>query len=78
MSDSENDFGETVKAVTKVAMAMVVQPILRVLQGDPHYWSERPCGTCRTITSLAGEPFGCELYAIQKKQRRADTQETRR
>ncbi len=33
---------------------------------DSHRWSERPCGTCRAIGSLIGEPFGCYRYANER------------
>ena len=38
---------------------------LRALSSDMHQRSDRPCPTCRPITLLLGEPFGC--YAYQAK-----------
>ena len=30
---------------------------------DNHYWSKRPCQTCREITELLRAPFGCNKKA---------------
>ena len=43
-----------------------MRPIADLLYEDTHYWGARPCPTCRTITSLIGEPFGCIRFAINK------------
>ena len=41
----------------------VVSPMLALIQADPHQWSTRPCATCRSVSAMAGEPFGCEKRA---------------
>lgn len=55
--------------VIQAAGRMITGRILALLQTDPHAWSTRPCDTCRTVTSLAGEPFGCVKYAKDKAAR---------
>ncbi|KKL53656.1 hypothetical protein LCGC14_2273220, partial [marine sediment metagenome] len=30
----------------RAAVNVIMEPILRLLQGDPHQWSKRPCPTC--------------------------------
>lgn len=40
--------------------------ILNLWQSDPHQFSNRPCATCQTISSLTGKPFGCNLKALIK------------
>ena len=30
-----------------------------LLEADMHYFSTRPCETCRNISGLIGRPFGC-------------------
>lgn len=40
---------------------------IKLLNGDGHQWSTRPCQTCLAITNAIGEPFGCYYY--QKKKR---------
>ena len=50
---------------TRCAASMLMRSILDLLQEDPHQWSVRPCGTCRTISGLIGRPFGCNLKAEQ-------------
>jgi hypothetical protein len=57
--------------VIRAAVNVIVGPILRLLQDDPHAWSTRHCETCRTIQSLTGKSFGCYLYAKQQVARQA-------
>ena len=40
--------------------ARVSDAIVRLIEGDPHQFSTRPCQTCRTVSALANEAFGCE------------------
>lgn len=54
--------------VIRAAVNVIVEPVLGLLQEDPHSWSTRPCGTCRSIQSLTGKPFGCYVYAKQKQE----------
>lgn len=42
--------------------------VLNMIQADPHIWSSRPCPTCRTVSALAGRPFGCNTLAKSKKE----------
>jgi len=56
----------------RAAVHVVMEPALRLLQGDPHSWSERPCDTCRTISSIVGKPFGCYVYALERQKARAN------
>jgi len=60
---------EMIRAAAKMLMSAALQTI----QADPHQWSDRPCQTCRAISSLAGQEFGCYLYQKQRK-RRAEEQ----
>lgn len=41
--------------------------VLDLIQGDPHQWSNRPCPTCRPITTMLGRPFGCYRYQADKQ-----------
>ena len=52
--------------VIKAAINVVMASVLNVLQNDPHQWSTRPCATCRTITDVTGQKFGCYLYAERR------------
>lgn len=58
---------ETEKKVIKAAVNIIVESVLNLIQKDPHQWSARPCSTCRAISSIINKPFGCILYAIEKK-----------
>ena len=49
--------------VIKAAARVLLEPVLSLLQNDPHQWSTRPCETCRAISSIVGRDFGCILHA---------------
>ena len=51
--------------IIKAAVNIIIEPILALLQNDPHQWSTRPCSTCSSITAIIGKPFGCILKANQ-------------
>ncbi len=53
--------------VIKAAVKVITEPMLRLLQDDPHQWSDRPCPTCRPISSMIGADFGCSLYAERRR-----------
>ena len=38
-----------------------------LIYADPHMWSDRPCGTCKTISNLIGAPFGCNRRQAERK-----------
>ena len=66
MASGEDERATTARAV-QLAAGVIVAAILDLLQVDPHQWSTRPCGTCKTISALAGRDFGCNLYAKTEK-----------
>ncbi len=41
---------------------------MRCLSQDPHYPSMRPCKTCKAITMIIDEPFGCYFYQARRKE----------
>jgi len=45
--------------IIKAAVNIIMDPILELIQNDPHQWSTRPCQTCKAISSMIGKPFGC-------------------
>ncbi len=40
--------------------------VLDLIQRDPHQWSKRGCATCRSVSTLLGQPFGCDKYRAGK------------
>jgi len=52
----------------RAAVRIVMEAALSIIQADPHVWSSRPCSTCRVISEMVGRPFGCILYARQRKE----------
>ncbi len=60
--------------IIRAAVKVITEPMLRLLQDDPHQWSDRPCATCQSISSMIGTNFGCYLYTerrrIQKNNRK--------
>jgi hypothetical protein len=49
------------------AVDKVTGAAFALIQADPHQWSTRGCQTCRTVSGLIEKPFGCILYAEQRK-----------
>lgn len=62
--------GIELEDVIRAAGKMITGRILALMQVDPHSWSTRPCDTCRTVSALAGEPFGCVKYSLDKRKRK--------
>lgn len=61
---------EDTEKVIKAAVNIIIEPILDLIQNDPHQWSTRPCSTCRTISTIIDKPFGCILVAKRSKSER--------
>jgi len=55
----------TEEQIIKAVVNVLIEPVLSLLQNDPHQWGNRPCPTCKSITSIIGKPFGCILKAQQ-------------
>jgi len=53
--------------IVDASVKRLMTAALDLIQKDPHQWSKRPCPTCSVVSTLVGKPFGCTLYAIQKK-----------
>lgn len=53
--------------IIRAAANVIIEPILKLIQDDPHQWSTRPCQTCRIITSLTGNSFGCVKKAEEHR-----------
>lgn len=56
--------------IIRAAVKVITEPMLRLLQDDPHQWSDRPCATCKSISSIIGADFGCYLYAERRRKRK--------
>lgn len=39
-----------------------IDEAFKLIEGDPHQWSTRPCPTCSVITRLIGRDFGCDAH----------------
>ncbi len=51
----------------KACARLIFDAIANLIYADPHQWSKRPCTTCRAITALLGEPFGCDRHRKEKQ-----------
>jgi len=51
--------------IVQAAARLIMRAVLNAIQSDPHQWSTRPCATCRLVSGVLGEPFGCDLYRAQ-------------
>ncbi len=58
--------------IIRAAVKVITEPMLRLLQDDPHQWSDRPCTTCKSISSIIGADFGCYLYAAERRRKRKE------
>lgn len=54
------------------AMRRMVNAALVIWTNDPHKFSSRPCATCRAITALLDEAWGC-IELEQGVRKRAPT-----
>lgn len=50
----------------QASVRILLRPVIEIVYRDPHRWSERPCQSCRTITAILGEPFGCEKFQLER------------
>jgi hypothetical protein len=60
--------------IVRAAAGVLLEAALRLIQDDPHQWSERGCPTCRAVGAIIGKPFGCYAYAQQRAAQRARDQ----
>ena len=64
------EFEQRLTALEKDDKKTFMVALADLLYEDPHQWSTRPCGTCRTASGLIGKPYGCYRYAILKEKGR--------
>ena len=66
LADCESDYCMQVdKAVELHKEVKQLRAALASLEVDNHYWSTRPCQTCREISEVLGRPYGCYVKAGQ-------------
>ena len=68
--NTDDEIAEAAENAVRAAARMVTRAVADLLYADPHSWSERPCGTCRSITGLLGFDFGCNRRAKEKAKAR--------
>jgi hypothetical protein len=54
----------------RIAALEKILPVaaLDLIYVDQHSWSTRPCSTCNAITTMIGQPYGCDRYRRDKIQ----------
>lgn len=72
-------YNEDGTCLERLAEELALQPVpagpsqaeivCRLIEGDMHSFSTRPCQTCRSITELVGRPFGCSKKALTQTQK---------
>lgn len=55
------------KKLIQASASLIAKSALSLFVNDQHRWSTRPCATCRAISELIGESWGCNLYALKQK-----------
>lgn len=68
MAITETEIKGAVKEIVTEIVAVIMDPVLRLIQDDPHQWSIRPCQTCRGIGAIIGKPFGCYEYQRRRQE----------
>ena len=63
--DATTDHERRISALENI----LPQAVNDLLYSDPHQWSTRGCPTCRPITELIGQDFGCIRYAKEHPER---------
>ena len=53
------NFTDDQKYAIDLVKRVLLEPILNLIEEDPHQWSSRPCSTCQTISQMIERPFGC-------------------
>jgi len=53
------------KLTIKAAASVIAKAALELFVADKHRWSTRPCATCRSISGMIDEPFGCIKFRIE-------------
>lgn len=56
------DLEARVAALEAVVPKMIPRVALDLFVADQHRFGSRPCGTCRQISNIIGEPWGCSAY----------------
>lgn len=69
MSEVSIETEDVIVSAARVLMKLAAELIYR----DAHYWSTRPCATCKAITGLIGEPFGCDRMRFEKRAEKGET-----
>lgn len=53
---------ESTEEVVEVFGRLIAKAALGIFVVDQHRWSTRPCTTCKQISTLIGEPWGCDKF----------------
>jgi hypothetical protein len=59
------------EGIVQAAAHVLMRPVLKLIEADPHQWSERGCATCSSVTTIVGRSFGCVRFAEMRALKRA-------
>lgn len=65
-----SDLERRVAALEEQSVKMIPKAALDIFADDQHRFSTRGCATCRNISLLIGEPWGCMALAEKRRQSR--------
>ena len=65
MSGSNQELLADRELTIKAASSVIAKAALELFVSDQHRWSTRPCATCRSISNMIGEPFGCIKFKVE-------------
>lgn len=63
------------REVVQAAAQVLMDAVLSLIQADPHQWSQRVCQTCRAVSAIVGQPFGCAAIAAERRAGAVERQE---
>lgn len=55
----ENMRDKKKRMIDRYSKETVIKTVLSLLQDDPHTWDRGECDTCKVISTIVGEYFGC-------------------
>ncbi len=57
------------KQAIRIQVDLLMDAVVDTIGADGHGWSDRPCQTCKAVSSLIDRPFGCYWYQEKRKAR---------
>ena len=50
----------------RVSVKVLMDAVVETIGIDGHAWSDRPCQTCKAVSGLIGQSYGCYWYQAKR------------